>query len=87
MRKRKGPERRSAVHQRAIIAGATITRHETLDPDTTVIEYGNTAGCYAYFASKRGSYHIALPFDEVVKLWHHKDVELPIKRVPEIKLG
>ena len=87
MKRERGHERKSAVHSRALAAGARMKRHQNLDAETTLIEYDNAGGCYLYFASVPGSYHVSLQFDEVVKLWPDENIPLPIQRVPRVVLS
>ena len=80
----KGHNRKSAVHERAMAHGAHVERYKELDAETTLIEYGNSKGCYAYFKSIPGSYHIQLDFDAMTELWPKEEAELPIKRVSKV---
>ena len=85
----RGHERKSAIHGRAIADGAKIKRHENLDPETTLVEYDVSAGCYLYFGATRGPHLVdrKFTFEQIVEAWLDDTIDLPSKRVFEVKFN
>lgn len=87
MKEPEGHQRRSAVHQRTITNATKIERHENLTNDVTLIKYKSAPGCYLYFGSVRGCFHVDLDFDKVRDVWPQEEIELPIRRVARVEFS